>query len=552
MITKKNYIYKILSFVLILLFVNTGDAYSQRRGGGNSKKNKENDAFANFKDRNYEVALKQFLKLYKKDKLNVLYNYNIGVCYLYSYKERAKAIDFLRYAEMQEGVMNEVYFNLGKAYFYNEDFDKAEEYYQRYYELDKSVLLNDEYKNQEYENFIRWLKNAKKHISKPKNIEFIALSDNINTDRNEYLPFLNLDETHLYYVTDKKYVSFFQEYIESIYMSENKRDKWTKGKSVGSKINTNDENERIVGISFDEEVMLIKPDNYLGFQDIYMSKKYRGRFMEIENMGPFVNTNMHESGACLTVNKDTLYFASDREGGYGGLDIYRSIKLPNGEWSDPQNLGTSVNSEYDEDYPRISYDGKTLYFASKGYDSMGGYDLFKTEWNTDRKRWSLPVNLGFPINDMYDNTAIAFSDKGRYAYVSKFIPDKGEGNLDIFMAIFKDEEERYATIAGEIAAGDSLHKTPLKDVSQDITISVINVDTDEEVGEWAINERTSRYVLSLLPGKYEIVIEGAEYVPYKEEIEITESIAASGVIAHDIYLTTKTQEQKNKNPYSNN
>jgi hypothetical protein len=122
-----------------------------------------------------------------------------------------------------------------------------------------------------------------------------------------------------------------------------------------------------------------------------------------------------------------------------------SKRLPGGDWSIPVNLGPTINTQYDEMYPVISHDGKTLYFASQGHKSMGGYDVYKSEWNEQFSRWERPVNLGYPINTTMDDFSYCPTDNPRHAYVAQ-VRKEGFGDLDIYRVIYEDEEEKQTAI----------------------------------------------------------------------------------------------------------
>ena len=117
----------------------------------------------------------------------------------------------------------------------------------------------------------------------------------------------------------------------------------------------------------------------------------------------------------ISVDEKTLYFSSNRPGGFGGLDIYRATKDSKGQWTNVKNLGPSINTEMDDDGPFIDYDGVTLYFSSKGRKGMGGFDVFKTTLDLKTNEWSEPFNLGYPINTPDDDIYIVFSKDGKRA-----------------------------------------------------------------------------------------------------------------------------------------
>jgi outer membrane protein OmpA-like peptidoglycan-associated protein len=134
----------------------------------------------------------------------------------------------------------------------------------------------------------------------------------------------------------------------------------------------------------------------------------------------------------MSRDEKTIYFSSNRPGGFGGLDIYRATKDSKGEWTNVKNLGPNINTEMDDDGPFIDYDGVTLYFSSKGRKGMGGFDVFKTTLDLKTNEWSEPINLGYPINTPDDDIYIVFSKDGKRAYYSS-VREDGMGYTDIYM-----------------------------------------------------------------------------------------------------------------------
>ncbi len=132
-----------------------------------------------------------------------------------------------------------------------------------------------------------------------------------------------------------------------------------------------------------------------------------------------------------------------------------AFKLPTGEWSKAVNLGDTINTEFDEDFPQIAPDGKTLYFASTGHVGMGGFDLFKCTWDNKTNTFSKPLNIGYPINTPDDNKTISFSKSGRYAYMHD-ARDGGFGDLDVYKVTFLDVPAPYATYIGHVFNKDTV------------------------------------------------------------------------------------------------
>ena len=188
-------------------------------------------------------------------------------------------------------------------------------------------------------------------------------------------------------------------------------------------------------------------------------------------------------------------------------------KLPTGQWAEPQNLGPTVNTEYDEDFPNLFYDGKTLYFASIGHNSIGGYDIFKSKWNPDKNNWSVPENIGYPVNTPEDNLTISFTNDQRHGYISTWREDS-HGDLDIYKVIFKDRDPRETVIKSKIVKANS--ETILKEGF----VIVMDNRTQEEVGNYIPDPKNGNIVIALQPGSYNILVDVEGYEPYIEDIII--------------------------------
>jgi hypothetical protein len=143
-----------------------------------------------------------------------------------------------------------------------------------------------------------------------------------------------------------------------------------------------------------------------------------------------INTKYIETSPMLSADGTTLYFISDRPGGFGGKDVWSSERLANNKWSTPVNLGKEINTSKDEESPFLMSDGATLYFSSKDHYSYGGYDIFVSTRNDDGV-WSAPENLGAPVNSTSDDYYYITDSYGKMAYYSS---DKlNKGKQDIFI-----------------------------------------------------------------------------------------------------------------------
>lgn len=520
---------------MALLIVTPLNTYSQSK----KTKKKENDANGNFSDGNYDVALNQFLKLYQKDKLNVDYNYKVGICYLKTNVDKTLALSYLEFAAKQSSAQNEVFYFLGQAYFHCLQFDKAQDMFNKYSMLDKNNLSTDEEIKKHYELAVKYNTNAKEFVKRPVNVTFTNLGKNINGNKADYNPFIINDEKTIFYTSNRKYVSDFQEFTNDIYMCNTTFwGRWGTAKSISSKINSSDEQEIMTGMSRDGEWVFIDPDNSYGFQDILLSKSIKGKYLEPEKLGENINSKDRESSATVTDSKDTLYFTSKRPDGFGGMDIWMSIRLPDGSWGLPQNLGDNINTPEDENLPLLSKDGNTLYFSSQGHNSMGGFDIFYSKRNNSTEKWPKPKNMGYPINTTYDDMSIAMSEKRRYGYIAA-VRKEGFGDYDIYKVIFNSEEARQIVFKGKVAVGDSLRNKSPKEISTDIKIIVKEKLANDVFGKYSYNKKNDSFVISLPPGIYDLEVESSNYQPYKKTIEVVDEMLNEGVLNYNIFLKPK-------------
>jgi hypothetical protein len=188
--------------------------------------------------------------------------------------------------------------------------------------------------------------------------------------------------------------------------------------------------EASISVSPDERKIYVYQD-ITGAGDIYFSDLASSRFGELQHFkARNVNSKYWETHCTVTPDGMTMYFTSDRPGGFGGRDIYKVTKLPDGAWSAPQNLGPTINTAYDEESPFIAVDNKTLYFSSNGPKSIGGFDVFLTI--KDKEGVGLtPINLGYPLNSCNDDLFYTTTVNGLKGYLTSFRKG-GFGEKDIY------------------------------------------------------------------------------------------------------------------------
>jgi hypothetical protein len=222
-----------------------------------------------------------------------------------------------------------------------------------------------------------------------------------------------------------------------------------------------------------------------------------------------INTKQEETGAAVSLDGNTIYFSGVRKEGSGKSDLWM-IKKENGEWGNPVNL-RELNSGADELNPVLSLDGKTLFFSSDGWNSMGGYDIFYSRWDERSGKWSHPENLGYPLNDADDNKFISFTGDGRYAYLSAVRPE-GLGDRDIYKVEFLDTLHHPFShvITGTISGTGR--------------VEVTKIFLEDKTGNKLNYQPTSSnniFALPVKPGEYTLHIEGYNFAPYTETVSVS-------------------------------
>lgn len=300
---------------------------------------------------------------------------------------------------------------------------------------------------------------------------------------------------------------------------------WQKSKNAGPTVNGNYD-EQCVGLSCDGNWMTVYIDNIDNAGDIYQSQ-YNRSFAKPVKLNDNVNKGFETSGA-LSPDGNIIFFASRREGGQGDLDLWMARKLPTGAWALAQNL-TMLNTPYNEDFPFMAPDGKTIYFASQGHNSMGGFDIFTSTWNEEDNTWSPPKNLGYPINNTEDNRTISFTENNRIAYISAY-REGGLGDLDIYRVVFNDvQQESYTLVTGQVLTPDSTK-------SLDALITVTNAKNQQDMGTYKPVPSNGKFVLALPPGKYVLNVEAAGYKTLIDNVLVFD-IAAIPEIKKNLILT---------------
>jgi outer membrane protein OmpA-like peptidoglycan-associated protein len=518
---KQHYLFLSLALIIIV-FVSAGIPKAARQ-----KIAKADELFV---QEDYEDALPLYLEAYKIDPQNANLCFKIGLCCLNVPKNKHEAENYLFVAvsnvseKYREGSMKEkhapttAYYYYGQALHLNNKFDDAIaafEKYKTYVDPADSKTLAD------ISLRITWCNNGKNLVANPVNILVDNLGPNINTEYPEYSPVISADEQTMIFTSRRPTTTGGQKderdgmYFEDIYMSAKTDSGWSKAVPMGNNINTAG-HEATIGISADGQQLLIYKDD-AGDGNVYLSRLMGENWMPPVKLGENVNSKSWEPSACITPDGTTLYFSSTREGGFGGRDIWKSVRLPNGEWAKPINAGPRINTPYDEDAPAILADGLTLYYSSNGPASMGGFDIMYSVFSPD-SGWGMPVNVGYPVNSSDDDIFFVPTPDNKHAYYSSANNPNGKGEKDIYMLTFPNKEETKLTVLeGEIT---SIYGG----IPENTVITVTNVETGEMMGTYAPNSVTGHYVIILPAGRnYSITYEATDYLYQSDNINVSDS-----------------------------
>lgn len=464
--------------------------------------------------RAYAEALTHFIEAIEAGEKDPLVHYKTGVCYLKmpGGSEQARAIPYLKYA-LEQGANIPVitWYELGEVQLRDEDVDGAITSFLKY----KDLTTSDKNAQAKAQDALFTCYTALAMMAMPRDLKVTNMGPIINTPYTEYNPVVSADESVMAFTalrpnTGKTRTS--DKFIEEVYISYNHSGSWSEPRVVpiASQFNVG-----TAGISADGQKMLI----YMG------GVSDPGVIMQITRSGedwsnpavvaPTLNHPRYmETTASITPDGKTIYFASDRPGGLGGLDIWRIEKKPDGSWSGATNLGAPVNSPANEDAPFIHPDMKTLFFTSDGHESMGGRDIFMSKLVGDR--WRTPENMGYPINTTANDNYFTLIADGTRAYFSS---DRkgGSGAQDIY---YLDMPEGAANIPltmikGKIVDAETGEPIPTR-------IYLIDNETNKRLDfVYDPDPKTGKYLIILPPAKnYDMVIESGEFLPYTLNINV--------------------------------
>ena len=508
---------------------------------------------------NYNKAKILYLEAFKFNPNNTELNYKLGTCYYYLKKGKYAVYYLEKAKKVNPTITFKLNYYLGLSYQYDYQFDEA------------ISTLKEFRRGLNTKQLKKYKASIRKHLDEcnsgkilyanPVRVFIDTLPPTINTQNVEYGPVVNADETILFF-TSRRFENvggevdwLINDYYEDIYISHKDKDgNWMKAVNPGKPINT-PTHDAVAGISADGQQLYIYRGDEGG--DIYMSKLKGEKWSKPEKLNKNINSSAHESSAAFSSDYLTIYFVSDREGGIGKHDIYMSKRDKKGRWDKAQNLGPKINTPYQEASIFAHPDGKTFYFSSKGHNTMGGYDIFKTVFEDGE--WSSPVNMGYPINTTGDDVFLSIDASGKHAYYAS-TKDRTKRS-DIYMITFLGSEKPqvYSVEDQLIAFRDNAVRDNTIEEAVDIittqltivkgiimdettknpifaTIELTDNSTNKIIATFESNETTGKYLVSLPSGKdYGIAVKAEDFLFFSGHINI-EKTQGYQVIIKDVPL----------------
>ena len=513
------------------------------------------------------LSLDFYLKAYSFNPNNIVLNYRIGNAFLHA-ANKTRALEYLKKAyEMNPEIDSAITFYLGEASHLNHDFDNAISFYNLYKSSPKRHPRFDPDKR------IQECNDGKNLVANPVRVIIENLGPTVNSKYPEYATVLTADESVMYFTsrrntTSGKLIADDGMYFEDILSSTKQNNAWTAPINVPAPVNTK-LHDATVALSSDGQKLFIYTDENEG--DILQTKLNGDEWSNPESAGGnAINSRFSEIHACYSFDERSIYFVSDNpEDNLGGFDIYVTRVNEKGLWGKPENLGPTINTKYDEEGVYMHPDGKTMYFSSKGHNTMGSYDIFRSTL-VDGK-WSEAENVGYPINSADRDAFFVVSASGKHGYYSSARMD-AIGETDIYIInILGPEKEPVLNVEDQLllsrnikteiqSFGEARAETVIASINNkdkfrsevtilkgkifdandlaplNATIVITDNEKNTTVSTFKANSKTGQFLVSLPSGKnYGIAVTMDDYLFHSENINLPKSTAYQE-ISKDIAL----------------
>jgi OOP family OmpA-OmpF porin len=502
----------------------------------------------------YAEAINALTQAIQKDKKFTEAYYRLGIVYR-SMKDYQRAINNFKYAlTLTEDIRKKkmIWFDLGDAYMVSGQYKDARNV------LSEFVAAETQNK-QRISKANGWIQNAQfaldnqgvNSLYKPK-----PLSDTVNCFALQYFPTLTADQQELIFTRRRGPRDEDDE--DMVISYKNAQGRWLPPQSISANINTS-QNEGTCTISADGRRLIFTScqNGYSGNCDLFESIKTGNLWSKPVNLGPNVNSGDWESHPTLSADGRTLYFVSDRKGGFGRNDIWYATLGANGKWTKSRNLGDRVNTQYDERSPFIHVNGRTLYFATNGLVGFGGYDIFYAE--KTENTWSAPVNMGSPINDHEDQYSLFITADGQKGYYSheENLSNGHEKSVIVEIQIPENQIIKYKSNYVKGIVTDSKTKENLEaqielfDINKNEIVSFVESDSVSgqylmvltQGSEYALYVNKKGYLFKSLNFNYSEI---EHFDPLVIDIPLDQAVKGGASILKNIFFDVDKYELKEK------
>ena len=524
--------HKFICSLFILIITLSFSTKDQEKEGDcpkteNKKAEKQySKAIAEYKSRNFGGTIKMLKDIIEEEPDFIDAYYLLGMIYVDKSRLNAEAAEkyLSKVIELCPNYNPYAYFYLGKICLDNDKYDSAAKYMGEFMKSSDLIKTEKEYEKvklekdySEAENIFNYSKFCNKIYKNPVPFDPKPVVG-ICTKEDEYLPIISPDDEMALFTRRVKQApgkdDMFQRTSDKeIFMYSTKEGaNFSKGESMPYPFNQN-QNEGGATLTLDNKHLYYtvckytKGNTYYNC-DIYTSDFSGGGWSEIKSIGANVNqSDTWETQPSVSADGNSLYFISDRKGGYGGYDIYKTTKSSTGEWGKPVNMGKVINTEGNEKTPFIHSDSQTLYFSSSGYNEdgidhyghqgLGGYDIFYSRADS-AGNWAKPTNIGFPINTTNDETGFFVSTDGHYGF---FTSNKlsGMGGWDVFYFELYNEARPEKVM---IVKGDVKNETTKEMVEAKVELK--NAST-KKITEIPVDTETGKFV-TIVPQKFDYIL----------------------------------------------
>lgn len=503
----------------------------------------------------YKSALPFYEKAYAFNPNNAELNYKIGLCNINT-NFRTRSLPYFEKAlKLNPNINPNLKYYLGYSYHLHQKWDDAINYYNQFITQNTNVKGSDVQLLQLASKKIAECKSGKKLEQTPIRVFIDNMGSKINSEYPDYCIVMNADGSEIYFTSRRNTSTggatdeINGGYFEDIFYAKKDKNSWTDATNIGDPINTKG-HDAAVALSPDGSKMIIYIDDK-GDGNLYESNRTGTTWSKPKKMDDIISSPYHESSAWYSNDGKRLYFTSNRplpgskDKTAKDKDIYYvTWNSDKQRWDNLVRLPENINTPYDEDGLFIHPDGKTIYFSSKGHNSIGGYDIFYTELGPDGI-FSDPINIGTPINTPDDDVFFVVTASGRYGYMTSF-RDGGLGEKDLYKITFLGEEKEPMLNSEDIVLAGLDIIVPEKTIEPIVSnrrgqlallkgtvyddktkqplyakIELIDNTTGEQLAEFESDKVTGKFLVSLPAGKnYGIAVKSEGYLFHSENFDI--------------------------------